>query len=380
LFAQSAGQNPVDISNVFRVEYDDNVFSSNSDSATGKVDSMKLVESIEFLFDTEKGPTYFGIVYAPSVVYFEDRPNDDTDVNHLLDASVIHKFSPTRVLQVKETLRRSDEPELIEDDVTIRKNNDFFYNSFNASYTTEVMPEKMSLRVDGRYVLLRYDEGDVARASDYDQLTGGVDASYELDPNTSAGGQVRYSVLDYENGLRDSDSVQVGGTVSKIFGPSLQGNARAGYEFRDASNAVETSSDSPYLDGSLVYLPGKNTQLTVGAGYSLDKSPVNTFTQQERFRVYANANYSISPALRLNLSGSISEGSFDASDATTLFDPQVDTDGDESVIQTTVGLTYRVNVRNSLLATYQYTDLDSDVRPGSTFTRNRISLGWQYNL
>ena len=379
LFAQ-AGQNPVDISNVLRVEYDDNVFSTGTSSATGKTDSMKIVESLELLFDTEQGPTYFGVVYAPSFVYYEDRPGDSSDVNHQLDASLIHKFTPRNVFQIKETLRRSDEPELIQDDVTVRKNNDFLYNSLNASFSSQVVPEKLNLKLDGRYALLRYDESDVADASDYDQFTGGLDLVHALGPNASAGGQVRFTSLDYESEFRDLEAVQVGTIISNVFSPALQGDLRLGYEYRDASAAVEQTSDSPYVDGSLVFLPVKNTQITVGAGYSKDKSPLNRFAQQERVRVYANANHSLTPALRLTVSGSVSEGTFDTDDATSLFDPDVDTDGNESVVQATVGLTYKVNVRNSILATFQFTELESDVRPESDFDRSRVSLGWQYNL
>lgn len=379
VFAQS-GRNPVDISNVLRVEHDDNVFSTGEGSDRGKLDSLKVIEQLELLFDTEQGPTYFGVVYAPSFVYYEDRPSDDTDFNHMLDASLIHKFSPKHIFKLKETLRRSEEPELIQDGVTVRNDNDFLYNSLNASYSMEVVPEKVDLSVNGRYAVLRYDEDDVADASDYDQLTGGLDAQVQLAPNLTGAGQLRYTDLEYENGFRDSEAVQVGVSFSKIFSPGLQGDIRAGYEYRDLPNAREEDADSPYIDGSVVFLPGKNTQVTVGAGYSLDKSRVNTFAQQERVRFYGTANHALTPALGLNVSGSVSEGSYDTDDATSLFDPAVDSDGDESVVQFSFGLTYRINVRNSLLATYQYTELESDVRPDTDFDRNRVSLGWQYNL
>lgn len=381
LNAQQAGKNPVDITNSLRVEYDDNVFSTGSGSSTDKVESLVFIEQIEFLFDTEKGPTYFGIAYAPSFHWYEDRPSDDTDFNHQLDASVIHRFTDRSTLTVKDTLRRAEEPELIrDDDVQIRKNNDFLYNSLNASYSTEVVPEKWTARVDGRYVTLRYDEDDVADFADYDQFSAGLDLENQVGPNLVGSGQLRVTTLEYDVDFRDSDSVQIGASLSKIFGPTLQGDLRAGYEYRDLNDAVDDTSHSPFVDGSLIYYAGKETQFTVGAAYALDKSPINTFAQQTRVRVYGVVNHTLSPALRLNASGSVADGDFDTDDATSAFNPEVDTDGNETVVQFTVGLTYKVNVRNSILATYQYTDLDSDVRPASDFDRNRVSLGWQYTL
>lgn len=376
-----AGQNPVDITNSLRIEHDDNVFSTGEGAEQGEVDSLKIIEQIEFLFDVERGPTYYGLAYSPSFVWYEDRPSDDTDFNHQLDASIVHRFNKTSTLTVKDTLRRSEEPELIgDDDVQIRKNNDFFYNSLNASYSTEVVPKQWTVRVDGRYVTLRYDEDDVADFADYDQFSAGIDLENQVGPNTVAAAEIRATTLDYDTDFRDSDSFQIGGNVSQVFSPALQGELRAGYEYRDLNDAFEEESNSPFVDGSLVYYAGRDTQLTLGAAYALEKSPINTFAQQTRLRLYGVANYALSPALSLNLSGSVSEGDFDSDDATSAFDPEVDPVGDESVVQFTIGLSYRLNVRNSLKATYQYTDLDSDVRPGSDFDRTRFSLGWQYNL
>jgi len=378
--AQSDQRLPVDIYNFLRVEYDDNVYTTGEGVAADKVESFKIIEQLELLFDTERNNTYFGVNYSPSFVYYEDRPDDSSDLNHQLDLILNQQISRRTKLQVKDTLRRAEEPGLVEDDVQIRKNNDFFYNSLNANVETQVVPEKTSVRVDGRYAVMRYDEDDVADASDYDQLTGGVDLIQVLAPNTTASGQVRYTTLDYETSFRDSDSVQVGAAFSKIFNPKFQADLRGGYEYRTADNAVEQDSHSPYVDGSLVFLPARDTRLTVGAGYSQDKSPVNTFALQRRARVYGSFSRPLSAALTLNLTGSYSMGDFDADDATTLYDPATDTDGDETVLQFSSRLSYQVTVRNWIQASYQYTELESDVRPDSDFDRNRVSLGWKYSL
>jgi hypothetical protein len=43
-------------------------------------------------------------------------------------------------------------------------------------------------------------------------------------------------------------------------------------------------------------------------------------------------------------------------------------------------LNYDLNVRNSLELAWRYTELESDVRPGSDYDRNRYYLGWKYRL
>lgn len=374
------GRLPVDIYNMLRVEYDDNIFTTGEGVEGEKEESFKIIEQLELLLDTEQGNTYFGVRYSPSFVYYEDRSDDSTDLNHQFDLILDQKFSPRSSLQIKDTFRRSEEPELVADDVLIRKSNDFYYNSLNANFQTQVVPEKTTLRLDGRYAVMRYDDNDVSNSSDYDQLTGGMDLVRMLAPETTASGQLRYTNLEYENGLRDSDSVQVGIGYSKAFNPKLQGDLRGGWEYRSADTAVDEDSNAPYIDGSVVYLAGKDTRVTVGGGFAQDKSPVTEFALQRRTRIYGSLSQALSAALTLNLSGTYSLGDFDGDDATSAFDPATDSDGEETVIQVSTRLSYQINVRNWIEATYQYTDLESDVRPESDFDRNRVSLGWKYAL
>ena len=371
---------PVDITNTLRVEYDDNVFTTGKGSEAGKQDSFKIQNQIEFLLDREQNATYWGLRYAPSFIWYEDRPGDSTDINHQLDFTLSHQFSPLSRLQVRNTLRAAEEPELVEEDVTIRRRNDFLYNSLNLSYDTQVVPEKTTVRVDGRYAVMRYDDSAVSDIADYDQFVAGLNVIQQLAPNTSGGIEFRYQELSYENDLRDLEAIQVGATLSKIFSPTLQGDLRFGYEYRDADNAAEQTSDSPYVDGSVVFLPAVNTRLTVGAGFSKDQSPLNRFAQQERTRVYTTLAQTLSPATTLYVSGSFSQGSFDRDDATSAFDPDLHTDGDENVVRFSTRLTHRLNVKNSIEAAYQYTELDSDVRPDDDFERNRVSIAWKYSF
>ncbi|MCC5848126.1 MAG: outer membrane beta-barrel protein [Verrucomicrobia bacterium] len=371
---------PVDITNTLRVGYDDNVLTTGKGSSTGKQDTFTIQNQIEFLLDREQNATYWGLRYAPSFIYYEDRPGDSTDINHQFDLTFSHQFTPLSRLQVRNTLRAAEEPELVEDDVTVRRRNDFFYNSLNVSYDTQVVPEKTTLRVDGRYAVMRYDDSEVSNIADYDQLVAGLNVIQQLAPNTTGGLEFRYQELSYENNLRDLDAIQVGATFSKIFSPTLQGDVRFGYEYRDADNAVEQTSDSPYIDGSVVFLPAINTRLTVGAGFSKDQSPVNRFAQQERTRFYGTLAQTLTPATTLYVSGSYSLGSFDRDDATSAFNPEIHTDGDETVLRFSTRLAHRLNVKNSIEATYQYTELDSDVRPDDDFERNRVSIAWKYSF
>ncbi len=371
---------PVDVTNTLRVEYDDNIFTTGSGSSSGKVESVKIINTLEFLVDSRQDANYLGIRYAPSFVWYEDRPGDSTDINHVLDLIASRRFSPTTFFQFRNNFRYAQEPELMDNDVTLRRRNDYYYNSSIASLERQLIPDRTTLRFEGRYVLLRYDEGDVADFSDYDQIVLGSDLVYRVAPNTDAGGQIRYQSMQYENDLRDVDSVQLGLVLNRIFNPKWHGDFRAGIEFRDADSALEQSSEAPYFEGSFVFLPIERTRISVGAGYSKDLSPINRFAQQTRTRVFGRVSHPLTAATILSADAAYSMGNFDLDDSTSAFDPEIHQDGDEIAWQFALRLNHRMNVRNSIEAVFQYTDLDSDVRPNEDFDRTRVSIGWKYSL
>ncbi len=379
-FYLSAKDLPLDISNYLRVEYDDNVFTTGEGDGTGPVESFVIIEQIEFLLDSQAGNTYYGLRYIPTFKYFENRPGDDTDINNQVDLILNHDFTPRTSTQLKYSFRQADEPELVEDDVSFRNNNDYMYNSVNLDLVTQVIPEKTSLKASGRYVDFAYDDDQVAETSDYQEATGGFDIIQVLQPTANLAAQFRYTNLDYTAEFRDADTIQGGLSLNKVFNPKLDGDVRFGYESHDPSDPASQDTDSPYGNISVRYQPLKGRRFTLGLGYAQDKSAVNTFTMQERFTAtlaYAN---DLTAALTFTIAGTYALGDYSMDNTTSVYDPAVDTDGDEETIYLSTSLDYNINVRNAMVLSYQYSDLDSDVRPTSDYDRNRISLGWKYSL
>lgn len=380
IFALAAGpvaglasetQLPVDIFNRLRIEFDDNVGSA----ASGEQDSMKIIEELELLLDTEFNATYLGVRYSPSFVYYDDREGDDNDLHHQLDFIVDHRISPTTTIRFKDTLRQTENPEVITDGTVVRNQNDFLYNSANLT-VDHVISEKTTLRADGRYAFVAYEDDAVADISDYELAVAGLGVEQQLNPNTRVGVQTRYADYSFEDGVRDVESIQLGANASHVFSPTLQGNVRAGVESRDADAARESESEFPYVEGSIVVVPSKDTRVTVGAGYSKDRSPSTLFTGQERLKLHASVTQSLTPALRLTLSGAYVDGSFDADDATR----DDVSGGDETTTRLGATVSYQLNLSNWIEAAWQYVDLESDVRPGADYERNRLSLGWKAKL
>ena len=397
------GQLPFDVVNRLRLEWDDNIrqVEHNPDS------SFKVIEELQFSVDLNLEQTFVSLRYRPSFVWWDNRPEDKRDFHHAFDLVLNHKFSPRFSLSMKDTFRIAELPELIEDGAVVRENNDYKYNSIDGTFSTVVRPNTR-LDLSGRYVLLRYDDDDVADREDYDQYIVGLSLQHAIVPETMVAGDVRYQTIDYDSALnRDSDSTQVGGMLQQEFSPNLLGNLRAGYEYKDLDQSNQSSDESPYGEASLTYLPTPLTRITGGAGYSLYETDVYPFSSQTRTRIFGNIAHDLTAKISLYLSGVYTHGKYDGDDlpegaklgdlpAKVVQDlvpnatqAQLDTplsqsfidslsDKSEDIYQVSARITYKVNRANWLEASWQYSKLDSDLR--EDFERNRVSVGWKSQL
>lgn len=379
-FTAIAEDLPINVYNFLRIQYDDNVFTTSDDVGGGPVESAAIVEQLEFLLDSRQGNTYYGLRYSPAYTYYDDRPDDDDDWSHQWDLILEQDFSPRTSAQLKHTLRYAEESELVEEDVTFRNNNDYLYNLVTGSFTTQLAPEKTSLRVNASFSDFAYQEDIVAEISDYTQFGGGFDIIQTLTPQSTLAANFGYHELDYDSNFRDAEVYRAAATYYKAFSPTFQGTLSLGWEQQNSEDPVTNDIDAPYANLSLVWNAAQATTLTAGGGYGIEKSPVNTFSAQERARIFARLRHDLSAALGLLVEGNFTTGSFDTDSATSLFDPAVNSDGDEDTIRFLTALTYRIDVRNSLELAWRYTELESDVRPGSDYDRNRYYLGWKYSL
>lgn len=359
------------VKNRLRLEYDDNVFERND-----KQGSAKIIEEIEFIYNLDLEQTYVGLRYRPSFIYWFDRPSDDSDLHHDFDVDFNHDFSPRATLALKNSFLYAELPELMDRGVVVQQKDTYIYNRVNGDFTYALQPHTRA-GIGGRYTLLRYQDDGVADLEDYDIYAGGVTLRHELNRGTTLSAEGRMEELTYSGPDRDSGSAYVGGGVQQNFGPDLITDLRAGWQHKEFSSEDLGSLDQPYVDGSFTVLsPSHRTRLTLGVGYSMFESDVFPYASQDRTLVYISASHDISSKLSLFLSGSYQDSSYSA-------DQSIDTsrasdDGSENVAQAAARASYKLNRNNWLEASYQYLDLDSDLR--EEFDRSRVSIGWRTTL
>ena len=376
----SEGPRSFQIHNRLSVEYDDNVRETDRDQD----DSIKIINEFEFLVALNLENTHGSFRYKPQITWWDDREEDSVDIHHFLDAVLNHQFTPRLGIDLRNNLRYAQLPEAVDDGVMLRQRSDYLYNAIIGNLTYVLTPVSQ-LEGGARYNLIRYEDSDAASREDYDIYILGLTYRHSLVPETSVSGDVRWETIEYDSEFkRDSDLYQIGMGVEHIFSPNLQGNARAGYHYRDYADAALSSDSAPYFDVNTTYLPSPATRLTLGFGYSFVEADIFPYANQERFRALLGVAHDVTPRVTINVSGQYIYAKYDAADALPVALEELDIrdfeldDGTETVMRLSTRVSYQLNRSNWLEAGWSFSDMDSDLR--RDFSRNRFNVGWTTRL
>lgn len=376
----AAAKSPIHVNNRLRLGYDDNVYQVDDPSASGlsKKDSFRIIEEIEVLVSLNMERTYLGLRYRPSLIWYSDRDNDDTDFLHDLDLNFSHTFTPTLSLSISDTLRASQLPELQDDNYIVRQNDDNYYNAAMATLSYMLRPETR-IDLSGRHILLRYND-DANDDNNYYSVVGGLTVRQQLASLTTLMLDGRYQMVVFDeadaDANRDADSVFAGLGLEQTFSPQLIGNMRAGVENRMYDDDRFDDNTKPYGEVSLTFLPSPATRITGSAAYSIYESDVARYLSQDRTYLSLSLAHDFTAKLSFYLSGAYTLNGYEADYA---LDGNLG-DGEENAYLISLRLAYRVNRINWLEAGYQFVKLDSDIPGRESYERNRFDIGWKIQL
>ena len=374
---------PIHLFNRLRLSYDDNVYQvgNNSSSGLDKKDSFRIVEEIEILLNLNMERTYLGLRYRPSLIWYENRDNDDTDILHDVDFNFTHAFSPTLSLSVQEVLRASQLPELQDENFIVRENDDNYLNSLIATLSYTLLPETR-IDLSGRYIVLAYDSDSPGKEenNNYYSLVGGLTLRQRLASRSSAMVDLRYQTVVYnkaEDGRqRDADTVYAGAGWEQTFSAYFVGSLRLGVESRMYDLDMYDDNTGPYAEASLTFLPTPSTRFTLSGAYSIYESDVDLYMSQDRTHVSISAAHDFTAKLSAYASAAYTLNSYDADYAMA----EGLEDGDEKAYLFSARVSYRLNRINWLEAGWQFIKLDSELPNRESYERNRFDIGWKIQL
>ena len=372
----ASATSPLHMNNRLRLGYDDNIYQEDSDNDPDS--SMRIVEEIEMLANLNMERTYLGLRYRPSLLWYQDREPDDTDVLHDMDLNFVHTFSPVLSLSINDTLRAGQLPELQDDGYIVRQEDDNTYNSAIGTLSYNVRPETR-IDVSGRHIMLAYSE-DENDNNNYYSVVGGLTLRQQLASRTTVLADGRYQTLVYNDAddlhNRDADTLFAGLGLEQTFSPQLIGSLRAGVENRTYDDDYYDDNAQPYGELSMTFLPTPATRITGAASYSIYESDIAEYLSANRTYLSLSFAHDFTTKLSVYLSSGFA---FNAYEADYALDEELE-DADETSYLVSARATYRVNRINWIEAGYQYVMFDSDVSGRESYERNRIDVGWKIQL
>ncbi len=378
----ASAESPLHLNNRIRLGYDDNIYQVDDGGSTGldKQDSLRVVEEVEALLNLNLQRAYMGLRYRPSVIWYSDRENDDTDILHDLDLNFSYDFTPSLSLSLNDTLRASQLPELQDENYIVREKDDNYYNSALATLSCNIRPETR-IDLSGRYITLIYNSDSPAKDNgDYYSAVGGLTLRQQLASRTTLMLDGRYQTLVYNEAdadhNRDAETLFAGVGAEQTFSPQMIGSLRAGLENRMYDDEAYDDNSAPYGELSMTFLPSPATRITGAASYSIYEADVADYLSQNRLYASLSVAHDFTAKLNFYVSGAYSLNSYEQDYALDESLP----DADENSFLVSMRLAYRVNRINWIEAGWQYVQLDSDIETRESYERNRFDIGWKIQL
>ena len=336
------------------------------------------------LLNLNMSRTYLGLRWRPSLTWYSDRENDDTDFLNDLDVNFTHNFTPNLALSLNNTLRASQLPELQDESYTVREKDDNYYDSAIATLAYNFRPETR-LDLSGRYITLIYDSDSPAKDNgDYYGVIGGLTLRQQLASRSTLMGDLRYQTLTYNEALaenaRDANSVFAGLGLEQTFSPKILGSLRGGVENRAYDNDLYDDNTAPYVELSATLLPTPATRITTAAAYSIYESDVARYLSQNRSYLSLSFAHDFTTRLNFYLSCAYSLNQYEADYSLADAAGNRLGDADENAILVSARLSYRIGRINWIETGWQYVKLDSDVADRVSYDRTRIDIGWKIQL
>ena len=379
--AMAAEQNPFHLYNRVRFGYEDNIYQVSSD--IGKTSSFRIIEEIEALLNLNYRHTYLAIRYRPSVTWYENRKGDDFDFLHDLVFDFNHKFNETVSLDLSDTLRAGQLPELHDGDYVVREDDDNYYNSALAALMIKMTP-RTRLDLSGRFISLTYTSDSPAKDySDYISPVAGLSLHQQL--NSTAAGMIdlRYQALRYNKNPdgfdRDADMIFGGVGYEQTFSQYLIGSLRGGVEQRMYKEDDYDNNTRPYVEAALTFMFTEQFRSTLSASYSIYESDIDNYMSQDRLYTSLSIAWDITHQLSAYASAAYTRSAYDADYAKKDMETALE-DGTENSFGASARLSYKLGRRNWLELNYQFLKLDSDIIGRQSYDDNRIDLAWRIQL
>lgn len=352
---EGAGK-PYTITVTLRQEYDDNIYTAPNNEQG----SFKTIVSPGIVFNYPMDNTLVSFSYNFGMTYYWDRPGDDFDFSHLVNARVNHKFSDRFQLDVRDEFRFAQEAEGRSGSAIQRFLGDGFLNTFTIDGTAQ-WTERFSTITGYGNEIERYDDNTVSLVDD--QMTHKVrqDFQFSVLPTTTAVAAYNYETTDYTDGnfltTRDFDRHRVMVGADHYILDNWLITGRGGVEFVMYEDNALDDRANPYVDVSTswTYLPGSRLLASYNFGTNLTDDAFAGSSLGHTFKL--DIKHAITPKLS---AGANVTYLLQTQDRSTALGAVSNDEIDENTLYAGLSLSYAINDYLSASAGYTYSMVDSD--------------------
>jgi len=297
----------------------------------------------------------------------EGGKQQETELFGAVGLELMHRLTPHMKLNAGDQLAYNDDPQLLDNGTTLRRNQSYILNDMHAGLESAFTAES-GLNLLGEAVTTRYQDEVMAKELNSDQYRGEMDPYVIVGDDLKLIGLAGASEFHEETTERNRGSAvetyQAG--VEKSFTPGLVGKTLGGYQFIQYDNSAIGPAGTLSGNAELVFLAKAPTRFRFNIGYGYAVPSDSAYSAQKATTIsWAVDHDVIADRLIFHFDGLFRDGHYarEAVDAPG---------GKESMTLIGLHCTYFVTPKWSLTGGYSLENWDSTVR--DSFTRNLVDL------
>ena len=353
-----------------REGYDDNLFTTRTDTSQSFYTNFAAGVGYQF-----GGPRLqLTSSLGGGVTYYYTRPGDKTDFNGQFALSATYLATPRLTISLNTTIAYLSQPDTNLIGGTNRVNGDYVYTNTSLEGTYQ-WSEKFSTVTGYSAYANYYLEQALNDTQSFWSSTLKQSFHWLLLPKTTIVAEYRANPIIYTGG---ADLNSFGNFLllgfDQVFNPRFKWTARLGVEQRFNQNPVDGNSMyfGPYMETNLSYQFGPASTLSWNARYGTEPSGLTNVTQRQTFRTGISVVHAFTPRISANLGVNFEEDYFNQSGVINTFN--------ETIIDISAGVNFRVNRHLSLSLGYQFVEVLAPQNINFEYTRNVAFVGANLNF
>ena len=363
----AAQEDFINIENLFRVGYDDNVRLLDNAEDTAFMSDVLNIEGARHF----SGTTSLAYSYKPE---FRFRVDGDPKAIQMHDAYVRlnHELSSDADMVLTERMQYQ-----LRDAASGGTSDMNYFDNNLQGAVNFAMSSRVQLKVDAGYGVRIWEDKTYGetQGNNYDGYKLGMTAIQSLGKDTKGMVSANYSETEYDGSRGSMDVVSLYGGLERALSAKFTGFAQAGMSAMNVDSATNGDATTPYVSTGVTYMPTEKTSVNGTFSYQSKVANNSYYNAMEQMSFRLALKQQLTSKFKVSTSVAYTAGSYDSD---YIYDTvNASGDAEEDVVTFGVRGSYELDRNNFLEVGYEYSQRDTDVAILQDYERNRIDIGWR---